>query len=262
MKHLFFRLKAYLQYLLRAKGVGNMHSPFVYDFMVNVLHDRRHFYAYDEIESLRSRLLSSDEIISVIDYGAGAHAPIPEKRRVRDVLKKSAKPARQAQLLFRIAVYNKCMQLLELGTSLGISAMYLAKASINAKVISLEGSPALAAKARSNFISAGINNIEVIEGPFATTLMKALEKSGKPDLVFFDGNHRLEPTLQYFSQALAFADEQSIFIFDDIHWSPEMNAAWKIIKGNARVTLTIDLFHFGIVFFRKQLSKQDFILRT
>lgn len=260
--HILFRIKEYLQYLLKARGIANMHSPFVYDFMENVLHDARHFYAYDEIESFRQRLLSCNELVTVNDYGAGATTLHPVKIMISDVLKKSAKPARQAQLLYRMAVHYQCHRLLEIGTSLGFSAMYLAASSTQAKVITLEGASELAERARKNFEATGMRNIEVIEGRFDTILTGALEKSGKPDLIFFDGNHRLEPTLQYFNQALAFAQDASIFIFDDIHWSPEMKAAWEIIKKNSRVTVTIDLFYFGIVFFRKQLSKQDFILKA
>lgn len=260
--HTLFRIKEYIQYRLKARGIANMHSPFVYDFMENVLHDTRHFYAYDEIESLRNRLLTSHELVTVNDYGAGATTRTPVKRIVRDVLKKTAKPAKQAQLLFRMAVHYHCHRLLEIGTSLGFSAMYLAASGKNAKVITLEGAPELAERARKNFEATGIRNIEVIEGCFETTLTGALQKSGMPDLIFFDGNHRLEPTLQYFNQALAFAQDDAIFIFDDIHWSADMKAAWEIIKKNSRVTLTIDLFYFGIVFFRKQLSKQDFILKA
>lgn len=238
-----------------------MHSPFVYDFMLHVLYDKRHFYAYDEIERLRSILLSSDEEMEVTDFGAGGKSGRIIKRPIGSILKTSSKPPHQAQLLFRIAEHYQCRNIIELGTSLGISTMYLAASGKKSKVITLEGAPQLAARAQNNFNSLGMKNIEMLTGEFSLTLPLALQKSGNADLIFFDGNHRKEPTLSYFQQSLHAMHEDSVFIFDDIHWSVEMKKAWKIIQANEQVTLSIDLFHLGIVFFRKQLSKQNFTLR-
>ena len=81
-------------------------------------------------------------------------------------------------------------------------------------------------------------------------------------LVFFDGNHRKDATLRYFNQCLEKANEDSIFIFDDIHWSEEMQDAWKEIKAHPQITLALDVFQFGICFFRKEkLAKEEFLLR-
>jgi predicted O-methyltransferase YrrM len=107
-----------------------------------------------------------------------------------------------------------------------------------------------------------VKNIEVITGPFDDTLAGALQQIGKVDLVFFDGNHRKEPTLHYFKACLQHADENTVFIFDDIHWSPDMQDAWEEIGRHESVTSTADLFFFGLVFFRKELSKQHFSLRA
>jgi predicted O-methyltransferase YrrM len=82
------------------------------------------------------------------------------------------------------------------------------------------------------------------------------------DLLFVDGNHRKEATLEYFNIFLEKATPQSIFIFDDIHWSKEMEEAWKLIQQHNSVTLTIDLFFLGMVFFSKDFKvKQHFPIR-
>lgn len=256
-----FRNREYIHYFLRARGIGNIHSPFVYDFMSNVLYDNRHFYAYDEIERLRNRLLLSKEEISVTDYGAGAVSTVPVTKTVRQVLKTSANPARRAQLLFRIAAHYQCRTIIELGTSLGITAMYLGASGRKAKVITLEGAQSLADRALKNFHELNIQNIELKPGTFEHTFPAALQQLKKADLIFFDGNHRKKATLDYFHQALPYSHENSIFIFDDIYWSQGMKEAWDEIKSHAAVTLSLDLFSFGIVFFRKQLSKQNFVLR-
>jgi predicted O-methyltransferase YrrM len=152
-------------------------------------------------------------------------------------------------------------EVLELGTSLGISSAYLASANSKIKVITIEGCKEIAEKAKENFKKLGLQNIEQHLGNFDDVLPQLLSEKKKIDFVFFDGNHRKEPTLNYFKQCLAHAHEGSIFIFDDIYWSSEMKEAWNEIKMNERVTVTLDLFFMGIVFFRKEQVKQHFIIR-
>ena len=40
-----------------------------------------------------------------------------------------------------------------------------------------------------------------------------------------------------------------------------MEEAWAAIKAHTKVTVTIDLFHFGLVFLRKEQQREDFVLR-
>ena len=84
----------------------------------------------------------------------------------------------------------------------------------------------------------------------------------KINLAFIDGNHRKEPTLHYFSELLKKSTNDSIFIFDDIHWSSEMEEAWNLIQQHDSVTLTVDLFFIGLVFFSTDFKvKQHFTIR-
>ena len=150
---------------------------------------------------------------------------------------------------------------LELGTSLGISSAYIAKANATSSFTTIVGCSEIAAIAKENFASLNIKNVQQIIGNFDDELPKYLNRTEKLDFVFFDGNHRKEPTLNYFKQCLAKANDNSVFVFDDIYWSSEMKEAWTEIKKHERVTVTIDLFFLGIVFFRKEQARQDFILR-
>lgn len=256
-----FRLKSFVSYFFTSKGINNMHSPFVYEFMQQVLYDPRTFYAYTEIENVRKKLLRSRQRISFIDYGAGRTSDLPAKKMLSSILKKSSKPPQQAQLLFRIACHYKCAKIIELGTNMGISAMYLASSGANTKVVTIEGAKELAEIARTNATTLGMQNIEILADTFENALPLALQKFGKTDLVYFDGNHRKEATLAYFYQVLPHLHEKSILVFDDIYWSAQMKEAWQEIRTNPDVTITIDLYHFGLVFFRKELSRQHFTLR-
>jgi predicted O-methyltransferase YrrM len=257
-------LQKYLRYYLTAsngKGHG-IHSPFVFDFVQNVLNDKRHFYAYAQIEILREQLLKNEQIIEVEDFGAGSVVSKNKKRSVSDIARYAAKNKKLAQLLFRIGNHYQPETIIELGTSLGISSAYLASACPNAKLFTIEGSAAIAKIANKNFHSLGLTNIESITGNFNDSIAGVLKKISKIDLAFIDGNHRKEPTIKYFSQLLDHSSPYSVFIFDDIHWSGEMEQAWDIIKENARATLTIDLFFIGLVFFREDFkAKQHFAIR-
>jgi predicted O-methyltransferase YrrM len=256
--------KKYLHYYFTAsngKGHG-IHSPFVFDFVQHVLNDKRSFYAYSQIEYLREQLMKDETVIEVQDLGAGSAISNTKNRTVSDIAKYAAKNKKIARLLFRIADYYQPETMIELGTSLGISSSYLAAACRNAKLFTIEGSASIAEVARKNFQSLGLTNIQLITGNFDNMLSGILQETGKTDLAFIDGNHRKEPTIKYFSQLLDHSSPSSIFIFDDIHWSEEMEQAWEIIKQHNRTTLTIDLFFIGLVFFREDFkTKQHFVIR-
>ena len=260
----FQLLKKYIRYQLQssnAKGHG-VHSPFVYDFIRKVLIDNRKFYAYDAIETCRKDLLKNNRVLHIEDFGAGSRLKKTNQRTISEIAHSSLKPKKFSQLLFRIINHYAPENILELGTSFGITTAYLAAAKENAIVHTMEGSSEVAAVANSNFESLGLKNIRIITGNFDDTLPAFVEEQEKLDLVFVDGNHRLEPTLRYFEKILTKTTENSILIFDDIHWSEEMEAAWATIQQHSSVTVSIDLFFIGLVFFRKENKvKQHFSIR-
>ena len=248
----------YLKYRLRANNAHGVHSPFVYDLLNNIILDNTPFYVFDIIESIRSKNLLNNSQINIEDFGTGKKQ---RKVLVSDIAKKVVKSKKYAQLLFRLVNRFSSENILEIGTSLGITTLYLAMPNTKNKIITLEGSPEIATIAKNNFELIQRKNIDLICGEFDESLPKALNKFKKLDLVYFDGNHKRNPTLSYFEKCLNLSTEDSIFIFDDIYWSREMESAWKEIKVHPKVTLSIDLFHFGITFFKKELVKQNFTLR-
>ena len=254
----------YLHYYLTASnGNGHgVHSPFVFDFIKNVLNDKRVYECYHSIEKLRAELLHDKRVIEVEDFGAGSFAVPQKEKPVRDIARAFLKPKKYARLLFRIVQYYDLKTIVELGTSLGITSIYLASTNKTSEVFTLEGSENTAAIARENFNRSGLQNIKLVQGNFNDTLPELLSAIEKVDLAFVDGNHRKEPTLDYFHQFMQRSTDNSIFIFDDIHWSADMEDAWKEIRQHPSVTLTIDLFFIGLVFFRKDFrTKQHFTIR-
>lgn len=260
--------KKFASYWLHAsngKGHG-IHSPFVYDFVRNVLMDKQIYPCYKNIESIRKKLKRNSDLLTIQDFGAGSRVNSERKRSVESIANAALKPKKYAQLLFRIAHYYQPKELLELGTSLGVTSSYLATANPNSVLHTFEGAPAVANVAAANFKNLKIQNIEQVLGNFDNTLPTFLQShfanAQKLDFAFIDGNHREEPTVAYFHQLLPYVHEHSILIFDDIHWSEGMENAWNQISADPNVTLTIDLFFIGLVFFRKEnKEKEHFTIR-
>ena len=224
-----------------------------------MLTDNKKYESSIDIELLRASLRKDETIIEVEDFGAGSAIIKSNKRVVKAIAKSSLKPKKYAQLLFRMVKYYQPENVLELGTSLGVTTAYLASGNAAAKIYTCEGSKNIAAIANSNFKHLGLQNVTLLQGAFEKTLPSLLDSVKKIDFVFIDGNHRKVPTLQYFEQLLVIADGKSIFVFDDIHWSEEMEAAWIIIKDHPAVTISIDLFFIGIIYLNPDVKvKQHF----
>jgi len=243
-------LYRYIKYLIKSKTKYDIHSPFVFNFIRDVLADKRHYYAFDEIDFIRQELLHDNTVLHVSDMGAGSKRLRSSERTVSQIAKNSLTDHKFGELLFRIAAYFNSTAVLELGTSLGISTLYFAKARPDAAVTTVEGSPEIATFARQVFTRSGAGNISLITGEFSHVLETNLVP-GKNifDLIYIDGNHKKEPTLAYFNTLLkGHSGPETVFIFDDIHWSREMEEAWQLIRGHEAVTCTIDLFFKGIVF--------------
>jgi predicted O-methyltransferase YrrM len=240
-------LKYFFQFLLASKNEHSLHSPFVFDLYTKIVKDKKNLPIYIVIE--------------ITDFGAGSQIYKTNYREIRQIAKSAEKSPRFGRLLFRLIEHFKPTTIFELGTSLGITTLYESKACESGKVYTFEGCPATAKIARENFKALNCENIEIIVGNLDETLSNKLNKVEQLDFVFFDANHRFEPTVRYFEFCMIKATEESVFVFDDIHWSDEMHNAWKYISNHPSVMISIDLFFVGLVFFRKNQPKQHFVLR-
>jgi predicted O-methyltransferase YrrM len=260
----FQLVKKYLKYYftaLNGKGHG-IHSPFVYDFIKNVLNDKREYECCHQIEQRRKSLLADKTVIEVEDFGAGSGVIKTNRRIIKNIAQSSLKPKKYAQLLYRMVNYYQPEKIIELGTSFGITTSYLATGNIKATLYTFEGAKNIAAIASQTFTDLNLKNITLIEGNFETTLPTQLSQIKNIDFAFIDGNHLKQPTLNYFSQLLSSSGSSTILVFDDIHWSAEMEQAWAEIQQHPAVTLTIDLFFMGIVCIKKEFkAKQHFVIR-
>ena len=264
MYNSFQLTKNYILYYLTAlnsKGHG-IHSPFVFDFILNVLNNKCNYLPPVEIEELRNELLHDKRVIEIEDMGAGSRISSSKKKSVAQLAKTALKPKKYALVLFRLVKHYQPKNIIELGTSLGITTAYLSKANLHAAISTIEGSAAIAAIANENFQTLNCNNIQLMEGNFDSLLPSVINHLSSIDLAYIDGNHRCEPTIHYFNEFLNKSHNDTILVFDDIHWSAEMERAWEFIKGHPSVQYTIDIFFLGFVFFKNEFKvKQNFIIR-
>jgi predicted O-methyltransferase YrrM len=254
----------FIQYHLTAlngKGHG-MHSPFVFRFILNVLNNRLGYGAPAAIEDLRKTLLRDKRVLEIEDFGAGSRVAASKQRSVQELARHALKPKKYAQLLYRLVSYYEPQTILELGTSLGITSAYLASANPSARILSIEGSQAIANVASENFTALGVRNIRQKVGNFDDLLSSAINDLSTVDLAYIDGNHRYEPTVRYFDLLLPSLQNDSILVFDDIHWSRDMERAWRQIQQHPSVRCTVDIFFLGFVFFRSEFKeRQHFTVR-
>jgi len=262
MKHIFL-LKAYLKFLFKSKSRYRIHSPFVYDFLTKVVRDKKFDGEYQKVKDLRAELRRNNQIINIEDFGAGTRdkSAMRIQRSIAEIARRTSVKDKFAKMLFRSIRFFQPKTILEFGTSLGISSALFALAAPKAKIYTMEGSAEILHAAEKNFKKLKLSNIQTIKGNFDDILPEKLEELKKLDFVFFDGNHQREPTIAYFEKCLPYKHNDSIFIFDDIHWSSGMQEAWEYIKAHPETIVSIDLFFMGIVFFKKELSRQEFMYK-
>jgi predicted O-methyltransferase YrrM len=256
-------IAAYLKFLLRSGNEHAIHSPFLFELYTRVIRVKKDWQKdYDTLKLLRKQLLASDEEIEILDLGAGSRVNKSNRRKIKTIARNAEKPAKFGRLFYRLVQRFSPGTIVELGTSLGLTTLYLAKSSPESQIITFEGCPETARIARQNFDKSGAENIEIVLGNIDKTLPEKLKTlQNGIDFLYVDANHRFEPTVRYFEDCLPYANNNSLFIFDDIYWSPGMTQAWEYIKAHPRVSLTVDLFWIGLVFFRKEQVKENFTLR-
>jgi len=249
----------FILHFLTAKNthVFGVHSPYVFHFTNLAIYNTSTYYVFSSIEKLRLSLKKDKKELDILDLGTG----VKQNKSIAEITRTSVKSAKYGQLLYRLSDYIKARNILELGTSFGLTTSYLASPSSAARIVSLEGCQQLVTIAKENFNILGIKNIEIVEGNIDQTLTKVLYEFSHLDLIFIDANHRSKAVLNYFEQILGKIRSESILVIDDIYWSQDMENAWKTIKEHPMVTSTIDLFQLGIVFFNDDLHKKHYKMR-
>ena len=265
MSAVLFRPTSYFQYLIKRKDTKYIHSPFLFSLMQDVFNDskKNRPAIFTGIELHRKNLISNNQIISFEDYGTGGDIKKNQKISISAIASKSIKQVKYARFLYRLIKYTKPEKVVELGTSLGVTTIYLALgAEPNGKVYSVEADVHVKKIANDSWINLlGEHAIEGYAFDLNEKLHLLYSELGNIDFLFIDANHRKEAMIRYLLQAMPYLHEKSVVVFDDINWSKETLNAWKLIKKRKEVTLSFDIFQMGILFFDKNLSKEDYTLK-
>ncbi|WP_147678562.1 O-methyltransferase [Algibacter pacificus] len=255
-----YQIIQYFKFLLKSTNQHGVHSPFVYNLVTKCFYDKTKYSDYKTLKNYRKALLNNKKTIAVTDLGAGSQTMTQENRQISQMAKTAGSTYKRTKLLYRLSQYFNPETVLELGTSLGISTSALSLGNPNANITTIEGCPNISEFTKQNFEKFNLKNITLKTGDFNDELNHF--KTNTFDFVFFDGNHQKQPTLQYFETLIETVHNNSVFIFDDIYWSEDMKAAWELIKKHPKVTVTIDTFFWGFVFFRKEQPKEHFKIRV
>ncbi len=262
--HLVVRWQLFRRWLIfyrKAVTLRHVRHPFVLSLGKALFDDTRWFYAFSDAVGLRDYIYQNHQLIPQSEFGAGSQVLSNHQIPVSALGRSAAVDEGNGQLLFRLVNFLKPSTLLEMGTCLGVSAVYQAAAAQDARFLTIEGSPAIAELAKRHLQGMKYKNIESYQGSFANVLPKLLPTLPQLDYVYLDGDHRQEPTLRYFEACLPYLHDKSAFVLADIYWSPEMMTAWEALQNHPNVSLTVDLYDFGILFFRKSSEpKQHFSL--
>lgn len=251
------RIKSYLAFWLEAKTWHSVHSPYIFSLIKHIYDEPFDWAVYRDIESLRSRLKRNKTLLTFPDYGDDGNE---KQRKISQIVRRSSKSRVHCKVLSQFVSYVNPSVGLELGTSLGISYAYMVRTAPNATFVTIEGSPQIAEVASNNLSELGLfGNIKV--GQFDDVLPSLLEELETVDFVYVDGNHQEDATWNYFNQIVNHVSRAGCIVFDDIYWSDGMQQAWQRICRDPRINLSVDFYHFGVVFTRPGVAKQHFKLR-
>ncbi|MBS3738105.1 O-methyltransferase [Mesohalobacter halotolerans] len=257
---LWFRIKTFFQFLLKSTNEHGVHSPFVYAFVTRCLYSRTSQDALKLLRSLRKPALQSQQSLQMLDRGEGSQHFKTSRRPVSKIAKNAGMGWHQSKLMQKIVDYFNINLSLELGTSVGLGSLALAANQPNNKVETVDACPNTSNFAKHYFENHNLKHIQVHTTEFQSFLSQ-LPKDKTYDLVYLDGHHQKNATLQYFSTLKNHIHDNSLIILDDIYWSKGMQEAWQTICRDDKVKVSIDLYFWGIVFFKPELSKQDFKIR-
>lgn len=254
MNHILFRIGSYMRHYLRSiiskRGYG-IHSPFAFNLVTNIINvdDPCYYYCFHKIEKLRSSISRKKKQIFRLNNRSTSLGRIAQT---------SASPTKDGQRLMRLAVHMRARKVIELGTSLGFGTAYLACSNSKASISTIDYEQEIQENAKKHIAKLEIENVTFINDRFSNALPKLLEEFQQVDLIFFDGDHRGKATEDYFNIALPYTHAHSVFIFHDIHWSKDMYKSWLKITQNPQVSISIECYNLGIVFFNPEHQKQHF----
>lgn len=235
-----------------------VHSPNIFNFFKYVIFSKEKF-DYSLAENAYIALRKNRESVTVTTFGAKG-GKIKEVK-ISSLAKKSSSKGKYGRLLQRTANFLQPRKILELGTSLGVGTLYLSSGSPDSKIITVEGCTSIHNLARESFAVNNAQNIEAVNSGFDDILEKLIADNQDIDLIYIDGNHTYQATMDYYELFSNRLDKGAVILFDDINWSKGMSKAWREIVKDSKSTVTIETARMGIVFLNPKLTPKHYCTR-
>ena len=246
-----FRIASFVRWFLTSRSWRSVHSPWLFNLLVKM---RSRAFHRTDIEALRLNLKSNSASVPSVDYGAGSTG---STSTVSGIARHSLKRPKHARALAALAAHLPSQAALELGTSLGLTSAYLAGHAET--LTTVEGNPHIQALSQSNWTKLGVSNIRSLSGEFDATWEAFADR--EYDLIFIDGNHRGEALIRYVEKSLPLLHPDGVIVCDDIHWSPDMEAAWEHLRSMPEWTLQMDAFEWGLLTRNQALKREHVCIR-
>lgn len=256
---MWYQIKSRLNFLLKSSNQHGIHSPFVYDLITKCFYDKTPFSAYHNLKALRNKLIYNQDLVKIKHYSEASKVFQSNHQKISTIVKGEGSSYKKQKQLYRITNYFKPKNVLELGTSVGLGSAAMAIASNNSIIKTVEVNKNISDIAKKVFKSYQLKNIQIDTSSFKDFFKKSNYEN--LDLVYLDGTCDKESTIENFNSLLKHSHNESVFIINNIYWSKEMTEAWNIIKKQKEITVSIDTFYWGFLFFRKEQPKQHFTIR-
>lgn len=250
----------HLFYFRHRKGFG-IHSPYIFEFVNKLVFNGAKIHVPKELTDSHRKLKKDPRKIPVIELGAPSNVNSSGERSVASFVRGSSVTIKYGKLLYRICRWFEPDQIIELGTGLGISTLYLASACPGAQTLTIEGNKHRAAFAEDLLESLGLEAVSIYQGDIGEVLESLVPNIQGNFVAYVDGNHRYEPTMAYLRALVGACEKEAVIIMDDIYWSKEMSLAWRELLRWPEVRVSIDLYQMGILMLRKDLHKADYKIR-
>ena len=250
-----YKILSLIKFIFKSIGKKTFTSPMVSNLVINCLHSTTDMNMKIKFNRIRKKILSDTNFISVTDYGTGSKFFKGNVRQIARIARYAGIRKKKGELLIRLMNYLKPENVLEIGTSVGLGTACLALGGNNSNIITLEGCPETMNVAENLFKEFNLKNIKTNVGRFEDTLPDVI-RNKKFDFIYFDGNHSIKPTIEYFEQCLSTVHHGTLFLFDDIHWRREMEQAWEYIMAHKMVSCTLDISGWGLAFFEPKYIKE------
>lgn len=253
----FYKTVSYLGHKLYEINSHSLHSPSLYKLYEDCFKAAKKIPADPDIENLRKQFKKDESMVDIVDFGSGSQYDNNLKRSIRSIARRGISRLKYSKLFVQLTRHYGFKNILELGTSLGINTLYLARSNDEVQVSTFEGNMYLADIAERAFNDLRCNNIHLIRGNIDDTLPNHLRNTTDIDLIFMDANHTYEATFSYFDQVISRLSFQSLLIIDDIYRDRTMTKAWKDIKKRFPKATYIDIYQCGIIIFDKNSPAMD-----